>query len=115
MEKNKSQVVTSYLDREKKMNKILNVIESDKAGLTANYVNAFRAFSAPEELILELAFVDHATSIRKSEAAKKPLTTLDAEIRGRFIIRPNQIQMLIDTLQTGLNNYKELKKENQRK
>lgn len=87
------------------MKKPLKINEIDREQLPAKYINAFRTYSTSDEFMIELAFVDTALSVRKAELENKPVSSLDAEIRGRFIMRPNQVQMLIDTLKVGLDNY----------
>ena len=86
------------------MDQTLKIVEID-SDIRAEYVNAFRAYSGPSEFILELGFVDIASSVKKAEAEGLPLQALDTKLRGKFIMRPEQVSMLIETLQNGLASY----------
>ncbi|GAB1352750.1 MAG TPA: hypothetical protein PLK28_17580 [Candidatus Rifleibacterium sp.] len=80
----------------------INEIDSD---IRVEYVNAFRAYSGPGEFILELGFVDIASSVKKAEAVGQPLQSLDTKLRGKFVLRPEQVPMLIETLQNSFASY----------
>lgn len=86
------------------MSEQLKIIEID-SDIRAEYVNAFRAYSGPGEFILELGFVDIASSVKKAEAKGQPLEALDTKLRGKFIMRPEQVPMLIETLQNSFTSY----------
>ncbi len=90
------------------MSEALKIIDID-SDIRAEYVNAFRAYSGPGEFILELGFVDIASSVKKAEAKGQPLEVLDTKVRGKFIIRPEQVPMLIETLQNSFASYKDNK------
>lgn len=80
----------------------MNIIERDNNGVRPEYVNSFRTYAGNGEVILELSQVDLVATLKSAESGKEP-ESLIADVRGRFLFRPEQIQQLIQTLVSAIS------------
>lgn len=80
----------------------MNFTERDNNDIRPEYVNSFRAYAGNGEVVLELSQVDLVATLKGAENGKEP-ESLIADIKGRFVFRPEQIQQLIQTLISAIS------------
>lgn len=76
----------------------MNVIERDGKAVRAEYVNSFRVYSGNNEVVLELGQVDLVETLRQKTNEKGEPESMVLDVKGRYILRPEQIGQLINSL-----------------
>lgn len=80
----------------------MNFTERDNNDIRPEYVNSFRAYAGNGEVVLELSQVDLVATLKSAKDGKEP-ESLIADIKGRYVFRPEQIQQLIQTLISAIS------------
>ena len=79
----------------------MKFIERDGAAVRPEYINSFQAYAGNGEVVLELSRVDLAATLKGSDGEAEPDVVVD--IKGRFVLRPESISQLINTLVSAIS------------
>lgn len=73
------------------------IIERGKCGNAAEYVNSFRVYAGNNEVVVEFGQVDLVESLKAAKDSSEP-DALTIDVKGRYVIRPEQVSQLISSL-----------------
>lgn len=80
----------------------MNIINRSGGDMPSTYVNNFRAYAGNGEVVLELSQVDLVATISESVEGGEPESAI-VDIKGRYVMRPDQVSQLINTLVTAIS------------
>jgi hypothetical protein len=75
----------------------MKIKERDGAAVRPQYVNSFRVFAGNNEVVLEVGQVDLVKTLETAEKDKEP-EEMVLDVKGRYVIRPDQVAQLINSL-----------------
>jgi len=70
--------------------------------MRSEYVNNFRAYAGNGELVLELSQVDLVATLQSAADGVEPGSAV-VDIKGRYVLRPDHVSQLVNTLVTALS------------